>query len=79
MYTIYRLNTDELNAEWLESVKALFPHKAIEIAVTDAESNEQDETDYLLKVPANRARLLEALENVLQQRNLVSVNLNDLK
>ena len=79
MYTVYRLNADELSVEFLESIKALFPHKTIEIAVTEAETIEQDETDYLLKNQANRARLLDALENVRQQRNLVSVDLADLQ
>ena len=79
MYTIYHMNTDELSIEFLESIKTLFPHKTIEIAVTETEAIGQDETDYLLQNPANRARLFEALENVRQQRNLVTVDLADLK
>ena len=38
-----------------------------------------DEAAYLLSNPANRARLLEAIENVRQQRNLVAVDLADLQ
>ena len=79
MYTIYHMNTDELSIEFLESIKTLFPHKTIEIAVTETETIEQDETNYLLQNPANRARLLDALENVRRQRNLVSVDLADLQ
>lgn len=79
MYTLYRLNADELSVEFLESLKTLFRHKTIEIAVCEAETVEQDETAYLLSNPANRARLLEAIENVRQQRNLVAVNLADLQ
>lgn len=79
MYTVYQLNSDELSVEFLESVKALFPHKTIEIAVTELEIVEQDETAYLLGDPANRTRLLEALENVARQRNLVTVDLADLQ
>lgn len=60
-------------------MKALFPHKTIEIAVTELESVELDETAYLLRDTANRARLLEAIENVAQQRNLVTVDLADLQ
>lgn len=59
MFTIYRLNTDELNVSFLESLKAAFPHKEIEIAVADA-----DETDYLLRSPANREQLLRAVADV---------------
>jgi hypothetical protein len=79
MYTLYRLNADELSVEFLESLKTLFRHKTIEIAVCEAETVEQDETAYLLSNPANRARLLEAIENVRQQRNLVTVDFADLQ
>jgi len=40
--------------------------------------SEEDETAYLLKSPANRARLLKTVENVAQDRNLVTVNLDEL-
>ena len=79
MYTLYRLNADELSVEFLESLKTLFRHKTIEIVVCEAETAERDETAYLLSNPANRTRLLEAIENVRQQRNLVTVDLADLQ
>ncbi|HSG39358.1 MAG TPA: hypothetical protein VLE27_06945 [Thermoanaerobaculia bacterium] len=37
----------------------------------------EDETAYLLRSPVNRERLLRALENVAQDRNLEVVNLGD--
>ncbi len=79
MYTLYRLNADELSVEFLESLKTLFRHKTIEIAVCEAETAEQDETAYLPAEPAHRARVLEAIENVRQQRDLVTVDLADLR
>ena len=42
-----------------------------------ADQHESDETAYLLQSPANRARLLQALENVTQRRNLVTVEIRD--
>jgi hypothetical protein len=42
MQTTYKLKADELNNDFLNSVKVLFHGKVIEIAVSDAES-EQDE------------------------------------
>ena len=39
----------------------------------DANQCEDDETAYLLKSPANRERLLKAIENVTQNRNLATV------
>ena len=66
MFTIYRLNADELDTGFLESLKAAFPHKEIEIAVAEA-----DETDYLLRSPANRDSLLRAVADVEAGRNVV--------
>ena len=67
MYTIYRLNADELDSKFLESLKSAFGHKQIEIAVC-----ESDETDYLLRAPANREHLLSAVADVEAGRNLVT-------
>ena len=66
MFTIYRLNADELDADFLESLKAAFRHKEIEIAVGEA-----DETEDLLRSPANRERLLAAVADVEAGRNVV--------
>src|SRR6266702_4252629 len=65
MFTIYRANADELDAQFLESLKTAFKHKQIEIAVS-----ETDETEYLLRSPANREHLLKALADVENNRNL---------
>jgi len=67
MFTIYRLNADELDGKFLDSLKSAFGHKQIEIAVS-----ETDETDYLLRSPANRERLLQAVADVDASRNLVT-------
>jgi len=66
METIYQLNADDLNEDFLEGLKASFKHKEIEIVVY-----ERDETAYLLRSPSNRSRLLEAVTDVEQNRNLV--------
>jgi antitoxin YefM len=67
METIYQLNADDLNEDFLEGLKASFKHKEIEIVVY-----ERDETAYLLRSPANRSRLLEAVTDIEQNRNLVT-------
>jgi len=79
MYTIYRMNADELDSRFVKALKALFKNKEIEIAVCETSQSEEDETAYLLRSPANRERLLNALENVSLGRNLVSVQLDDLQ
>lgn len=66
MHTIYRMNADELDERFINSLKAMFKHKEIEIAVY-----EHDETSYLLRSPANRARLMEAIQDVEQDRNII--------
>ncbi len=59
MQTIYQINADELDHNILESIKALFKNKEIEIVVT-----ELDETEYLLRSTANQEQLLRAIEDV---------------
>ena len=66
MTTTYQINADQLDAGFVERVKAAFPHKLIEIAVTEA-----DETSSLLSDPARRERLLRAAAEVEAGRNIV--------
>ncbi|MBI4641364.1 MAG: hypothetical protein HY731_11755 [Candidatus Tectomicrobia bacterium] len=79
MYTIYRMNADELDSRFLRALKTMFKHKEIEIAVCEVAQGEEDETAYLLRSPANRERLLKAIENVANDRNLVTVKLEELQ
>lgn len=74
MQTIYRLKASELNNDFLEGLKATFGDKDIEIIVYEV-----NETDYLLKSDANKARLVKAIENVNNQNNLVEVSLETLE
>lgn len=41
MQTLYKLNADELNMAFLDSVKALFPHKTIEVAIHEVNDEAQ--------------------------------------
>jgi antitoxin YefM len=66
METIYQLNADDLNEDFLEGLKASFRHKEIEIVVY-----ERDETAYLLRSPSNREQLLKATADIDQNRNIL--------
>lgn len=70
MYSTYRLKANELDSKFIENLKTLFEDKEIEIAVYEI-----DETEYLLKADANRRRLLEAIENVKNEKNLIEVEM----
>ena len=74
MNTIYRLNVNELDDRFIQSLKALFREKEIEIIV-----NEVDETAYLFQSEANKARILTAVRNVEKGENLVEVRTGDLQ
>ena len=69
MQISYRLNANELDSSFLESLKAAFQNKEIEIVVY-----ESDETTFLLKNLVNRKRLLTAVENIQNRSNLVELN-----
>ena len=79
MYTVYRLNANELDGKFLKSLKSLFKDKEIEIAVCETPEAGEDETAYLMRSPVNRERLLKALENVSQRRDLVTVSLDEIQ
>ena len=78
MYTIYKLHADELDQSFLDTLKQQFQGREIEIAICEAADSAEDETAYLLRSPANRERLLKAMENVAQGRNLEVLDLDDL-
>lgn len=59
MVTVYRLHVNELNDKFIESVRAFYKDTEVEITVTEV-----DETAYLLRTEANRARLVEAVRNI---------------
>jgi len=68
METIFRLKASEIDNKFLASLKKLFNKREIEITVTDVI---KDETEHLLKDPKNRAHLMEAIDEVKQNKNLV--------
>jgi antitoxin YefM len=79
MYMIYRMNAEELDSRFLRTLKAMFKGKEMEIVVCETAQSEEDETAYLLRSPANRDRLLKAIENVAHDRNLVTIKIEDLQ
>jgi len=77
MQVAYRLNANELDINFLESIKKLFQSKQIYINISVDE--EQDETEYLLSNPANASHLLKAIDNIEKNKDkLIYKNLEDL-
>jgi len=63
MVTTYKLNTKELESNIIDSIKTIYPDQVVEIQVRELStgpkgsvSRVQDETEYLLRTPANRKR-----------------------
>ncbi len=74
MRTVYRLNASELDQRFINSLKATFPDKEIEILVYEV-----DETSYLMASEANRKKLINAVENIKNKSNLVEVDIENLE
>ena len=70
MYSTYILNTDELTPQFIKALQQNYPKKKIEIFVQEA----QDETEYLL----NDVQLQKAVEDIKNNKNLISFSLNSL-
>ena len=75
MYTTYHLGEEELNEEFLNSVKKLFKNKRLTISIAE----ELEETEYLLKSSANAKRLNESIEQVKQGKFEEFNNLEELE
>ena len=72
MHTIYKMNADDLNADFIESLKTLFKHKQIEIRVHETDDTELEERRQLLE-----AETLEALA-VYQRGGLAAQNSHEV-
>ncbi len=75
----YKLRPKELDEAFLETVTSQFGEREIEVPVCEATEAQEDETTYLLRSPANRQRLLDALRNIEQDRDLVTLEVQDLR
>ena len=77
MQVAYRLNANDLDINFLESIKKLFKEKRLYINISIDE--QEDETEYLLSNPANASRLLKAINNIENHKDkLVHKKLEDL-
>ncbi|WP_373479098.1 hypothetical protein [Geminocystis sp.] len=74
MQTTYRLKASELNQKILDGIKTLYGDQEIEIIIYEV-----DETGYLCKSEANKNRLIQAINDVNQRKNLVEVLLEELE
>ena len=62
MQVAYKLNVDDLDINFIESIKKLFKEKQLYINISSVD--EEDETSYLLSNSANASRLLNAINNI---------------
>jgi hypothetical protein len=69
---MYKLNTGELTPNFITLLKTAYPGKEVEIIVQEVPANE---TEYLLSSPVNRERLLQAVDDIRNEKNLVPVSI----
>ena len=69
MTTTYELEANELDISLIESIKAAYKDKKIEIDVFEV--SEMDTTEYLLSSPANKEHLLRAIDDIENGQNII--------
>ena len=74
MVSSFTLRTEELNANFIETIKNLFADREIEIIVQDV----QTDTDCLLKSPENRKHLLQSIANLENSQKIHVLSESDL-
>lgn len=60
MNITYRLHVNEISIDLLNSIKAAFKDKTVEIIISDT----MDETEYLLSTEANRKHLFDSIKEL---------------
>jgi hypothetical protein len=73
METTIRINTDLLNADVIDGIKKMFPHKTVDIIVQPA-----DTTEYILSNPAYANELQERIEAYNRKKEAIFLKPEDL-
>lgn len=76
MVSTFQINEAELDNNFVKALKSMFKNRNLTLTI---EVEEMDTTEYLLSNTANKARLLKAVENAKQRKNLVNIDLEQLK
>ncbi|WPF87205.1 hypothetical protein WEU38_10315 [Cyanobacterium aponinum AL20118] len=74
MQTTYRLKASKLNQKIIDGIKTIYGDQKIEIVIYEV-----DETDCLSKSEVNRNRLIQAINDVNERKNLIEVSLQELE
>jgi antitoxin YefM len=76
MVSTFQINEAELDNNFVKALKSMFKNRNLTLTI---EVEEMDTTEYLLSNTANKTRLLKAVENSKQRKNLVNIDLEQLK
>ena len=76
MDTLIRMKAEEVNESLIDFLRSSFKGK--KIAMHIYEETEIDETDFILKDPIARDRILNAVENVKNDKNLKEYTLEEI-
>jgi antitoxin YefM len=74
MFTTYRLKADELDDNFLKSIKSIFKGKDLEISIQEA-----DDTGYLFNSPENKKHIIDAIEDVENNKNIITPSQEQFK
>ncbi len=73
METTIRINTDMLGQDVLNSIKAMFPHKTVDIIIQPA-----DDTEYILSNPAYAKELQQRIDQYEANKKTISLKPDEL-
>lgn len=76
MQAVFHLAEEELDETFLQNLKTQFKSQHLTIVI---DAQPVDETEYLLDNPVNAERLMRAVENIREGKNLVELDLENLK
>ncbi len=79
METTYKINANELNEDFLTTLKTLFQNQKLLISIQTIEDEFEDDTAYLSSSPANKERLLKSIENYEKGKEMKKISWENLQ
>jgi len=77
MDTLIRMKVDDINQSLIDFLRHSFKGRKIEFHILEEEP-EMDETEFVLRDPIARERILKAVENINQNKNLKEYTLEEI-
>ncbi|MFK7905837.1 MAG: hypothetical protein AB8B69_11960 [Chitinophagales bacterium] len=79
METTYKINANELNEDFLTTLKKIFQNQKLLISIQTIDDEFEDDTAYLSSSPANKERLLKSIKNYESGKEMKKISWENIQ